>query len=90
MFFTDTPGPAALQALRDLTPTPFWLDDPRRPGSAPALRSDTSCGLLVIGGGFSGLWTALLAKRADPSLDVVLVDAGRVADAASGRNGGFV
>lgn len=90
MFFTDTPGPAALHSLRDLTPTPFWLDDPRRPDSAPALRSDTSCGLLVIGGGFSGLWTALLAKRADPSLDVVLVDAGRVADAASGRNGGFV
>jgi glycine/D-amino acid oxidase-like deaminating enzyme len=44
----------------------------------------------VIGGGFSGLWTALLAKHAHPNRDVVLVDAGRVADAASGRNGGFV
>jgi glycine/D-amino acid oxidase-like deaminating enzyme len=56
----------------------------------PPLASDISCSLLVIGGGFSGLWTALLAKRADPSRNVVLVDAGRVADAASGRNGGFV
>ena len=90
MLFTDTPSPVALAALRDLAPTPFWLDDSRRPSSTPSLHSDTSCGLLVIGGGFSGLWTALLAKRANPSLDVVLVDAGRVADAASGRNGGFV
>jgi glycine/D-amino acid oxidase-like deaminating enzyme len=43
----------------------------------------------VIGGGFTGLWTALLAKERDPSSDVVLLEARTVAWAASGRNGGF-
>lgn len=90
MFFTDTPGPAALHSIRDIAPRPLWLDDPSRPSALPSLHSDISCSLLVIGGGFSGLWTAVLAKRAQPDRDVVLVDAGRIADAASGRNGGFV
>ena len=44
----------------------------------------------MVGAGFTGLWTALLAKQADPGRDVVLVDGGRAADGASGRNGGFV
>ncbi len=44
---------------------------------------------MVVGGGYSGLWTALLAKERDPSRDVVLVEAERVAWAATGRNGGF-
>ena len=56
----------------------------------PALTADTRCDLLVIGGGFSGLWTALLAKQRNPQRDVVLIEAGRIADGASGRNGGFV
>lgn len=90
VFFNDTPSPLALEAVRTIRPLPLWLDDADRPPATPALQSDISCSLLVIGGGFSGLWTALLAKRADPERDVVLVDAGRVADAASGRNGGFV
>ena len=49
-----------------------------------------SCDLLVVGAGFTGLWTALLAKQEDPERDVVLVEGGRVADGATGRNGGFV
>jgi glycine/D-amino acid oxidase-like deaminating enzyme len=44
----------------------------------------------VIGGGFTGLWTALLAKQADPQRDVVVLEGGSVGWAASGRNGGFV
>lgn len=90
MQFSDHPGEVALAALRDICPTPYWLDDERRPAPTSVLTSDISCSLLVIGGGFSGLWTALQAKRDDPSRSVVLVDAGRVADAATGRNGGFV
>jgi glycine/D-amino acid oxidase-like deaminating enzyme len=53
------------------------------------LEADLRCDLLVVGGGFTGLWTALIAKEAHPDRDVVLVDAGRIAWAASGRNGGF-
>jgi glycine/D-amino acid oxidase-like deaminating enzyme len=43
----------------------------------------------VVGGGFSGLWTALQAKEADPARDVLLIEGSRIGWAASGRNGGF-
>ncbi len=69
--------------------TPYWLDDPERPDARPALTGDTTADLLVVGGGYSGLWTALLAKEADPGREVVLVEANRIGWAASGRNGGF-
>ncbi|WP_371681104.1 NAD(P)/FAD-dependent oxidoreductase [Streptomyces sp. NBC_01276] len=78
-----------LLSLRDADPTPFWLDDPRRPRAAPALVGGTTCDLLVVGGGYTGLWTALAAKERDPSADVVLVEGDEVGGAASGRNGGF-
>ena len=45
--------------------------------------------LAVVGGGYSGLWTALLAKQRDPSRDVVLLEGKTLGWAASGRNGGF-
>ncbi|MFD4396214.1 NAD(P)/FAD-dependent oxidoreductase [Kitasatospora sp. NPDC058397] len=77
------------RALSDARPTPFWLEDPGRPAALPALVGDTTCDLLVVGGGYSGLWTALIAKERDPSLDVVLVEGNEVGWAASGRNGGF-
>ncbi|MGW5421686.1 NAD(P)/FAD-dependent oxidoreductase [Streptomyces sp. NPDC003943] len=79
-----------VHALRDASPTPFWLDDAdHRPPAAPALVGAADCDLLVVGGGYSGLWTALIAKERDPSADVVLIEAGEVGAAASGRNGGF-
>ena len=43
----------------------------------------------MVGAGYSGLWTALIAKERDPSLDVVVLEAGTAGWAASGRNGGF-
>ncbi|MER5616598.1 FAD-dependent oxidoreductase [Streptomyces sp. NPDC002215] len=78
-----------LTSLRDAEPTPFWLDDPDRPQATPALTGGTTCDLLVVGGGYTGLWTALVAKERDPSLDVVLIEADEAGGAASGRNGGF-
>ncbi|MFJ8014998.1 NAD(P)/FAD-dependent oxidoreductase [Streptomyces sp. NPDC096339] len=78
-----------LLSLRDADPTPFWLDDPRRPGPTPALVGGATCDLLVVGGGYTGLWTALVAKERDPSADVVLIEADEAGGAASGRNGGF-
>ncbi|WP_457033843.1 NAD(P)/FAD-dependent oxidoreductase [Kitasatospora sp. P5_F3] len=77
------------RALSDARPTPFWLEDPGRPEALPALVGDTRCDLLVVGGGYSGLWTALIAKERDPSLDVVLIEGHEIGWAASGRNGGF-
>ena len=43
----------------------------------------------MIGGGFSGLWTALLAKEREPTRNVVLVEGRRIAWGGTGRNGGF-
>ncbi|MFG2174904.1 NAD(P)/FAD-dependent oxidoreductase [Streptomyces niveus] len=79
----------AAASLTDAQPVAYWLDDPGRPGAVPALAGDERCDLLVVGGGYSGLWTALLAKERDPRRDVVLIEGREVGWAASGRNGGF-
>ena len=77
------------RALADAAPVPYWLDRPERPAPLPPLSGAHTADLLVVGGGYAGLWTALLAKEADPDRDVLLVDAGTCGWAASGRNGGF-
>ena len=89
MPFAHEPGPSAYAAVADAAPLSFWLDDPRRPDALPPHSGPGEADLLVVGGGFSGLWSALLAKEADPARDVVLLDGGRIGWAASGRNGGF-
>ena len=76
MFYRDTPGPDALAALSGVRHACLWLDRSDRPATAAPVTGDESADLLVVGGGFTGLWTALLAKRADPSRDVVLVEGG--------------
>ncbi|MER7814211.1 FAD-dependent oxidoreductase [Streptomyces sp. NPDC096153] len=85
-------APAAMtfaSSLSDAQPVPFWLEDPGKPAALPALTGDEKTDLLVVGGGYSGLWTALLAKERDPQRDVVLIEGREVGWAASGRNGGF-
>ena len=66
----------------------MWLDLERP--ERPTLSQSVSCDLLVVGGGYVGLWTALHAAQRDPDRRIVVVDAHRVGWAASGRNGGFV
>ncbi|HEY3528699.1 MAG TPA: FAD-dependent oxidoreductase [Nocardioides sp.] len=76
-------------SLRDAAPTPYWLDRRDRPAARPPLDAHGTADLCVVGGGFSGLWTAILAKERDPGRDVVLLEGNRIGWAASGRNGGF-
>jgi len=52
----------------------------------PALQGQLQCDVLVIGAGFSGLHTAL--RLAEAGRRVIVLEASRVAWAASGRNGG--
>src|SRR5690242_10052664 len=76
-------------ALAGASSTPFWLDDPARPSPRSALSGRVECDLAVVGGGYTGLWTALMAKERNPERRVVLVEGESIAWAASGRNGGF-
>ena len=80
--------PRAAAALAGLRHVPFWLDGPA-PVDEPALTARTSADLAVVGAGYTGLWTALLAKERDPGRDVVVLEARSAGWAASGRNGGF-
>jgi glycine/D-amino acid oxidase-like deaminating enzyme len=79
----------AVAALAGARPVPYWLDQPGAPAPAPPLRGLETADLAVIGGGFTGLWTALRAKERDPATDVVLLEGRTAGWAASGRNGGF-
>ncbi|MEU6957160.1 FAD-dependent oxidoreductase [Streptomyces sp. NPDC045714] len=80
---------AAARSIAGAKPVSYWLDDPAKPDALPALTGDEHTDLLVVGGGYSGLWTALIAKERDPDRDVVLIEGHEVGWAASGRNGGF-
>jgi glycine/D-amino acid oxidase-like deaminating enzyme len=81
--------PVVARSLAGAVPRSFWLDQPDAPEPLPALAGDVTADLAVIGGGFTGLWTALLARERYPDLDVILVEAQTIGWAASGRNGGF-
>jgi glycine/D-amino acid oxidase-like deaminating enzyme len=65
-----------------------WLDGDGPHG--PPLVADVRADIVIVGAGFTGLWTALQLTERDPSLDVVVLEAAVVGYGASGRNGGFV
>jgi putative aminophosphonate oxidoreductase len=72
---------------------PFWIAQALREEDAPpprALEGDARADLCIVGGGFTGLWTAILVKQARPELEVVLLEADVCGAGASGRNGGCV
>src|SRR4051794_41894273 len=79
-----------LDAIADADPYPYWYDDADEPDSNPTLVRTESCDLCVVGGGYTGLWTAIIAKERDVKRDVVLIEAHEVGSAASGRNGGVM
>ena len=79
-----------LEALKESKYCPLWHDQDERPDTLPSLSEDVSCELLIVGGGFTGLWAALQAKERQPDADIILIEKTFVADGASGRNGGFL
>lgn len=77
-------------ALAESVHRPVWFDSGDMPEVLAPLKGDESCQLLIVGGGFTGLWGALQAKERQPDLDIILVEQTFVGDGASGRNGGFL
>jgi glycine/D-amino acid oxidase-like deaminating enzyme len=68
----------------------YWLstvEDDLTP--RPALAGDLDVDVAVVGGGYTGLWTALYLARADPTLRVAVIEAEIAGYGASGRNGGW-
>jgi glycine/D-amino acid oxidase-like deaminating enzyme len=68
----------------------FWLDTLPAREHHPPLTTRRQADLVIIGGGFTGLWAALYAKELDPTRAVVVLEATRCGDGASSRNGGFL
>lgn len=56
----------------------------------PALKGDISADVAIIGGGFAGLSAARRLSQLDSKLRVVIVEAGEIAQGATGRNSGFI
>jgi glycine/D-amino acid oxidase-like deaminating enzyme len=69
---------------------PWWLDEAGRQAAASKLDGHTVADVCIVGGGYTGLWTALALKDRDPSLRVVLVESEICGAGPSGRNGGFL
>ena len=69
----------------------WWIREaggvpPAQPALAEALRAD----VVVIGGGYTGMWTAWEILEREPEARVVLLEADRCGSGPSGRNGGFL
>jgi glycine/D-amino acid oxidase-like deaminating enzyme len=61
-----------------------------RPVFNGTLESDLDVDLAIVGGGFTGLWTAYYANKLDPTLRIAIIESDFVGFGASGRNGGWV
>jgi len=82
--------PSILKHLSLMQPQLYWLDeDPLEPMPHPTLIGDVTADLCIVGAGYTGLWTAILAKEANPERVVVLLERRETGAGASGRNGGF-
>jgi putative aminophosphonate oxidoreductase len=69
---------------------PFWIEQAlfNDGDLAPALQGAQRADVCIVGGGFTGLWTAIQAKEQNPSLDIAILEADLCGAGASGRNGG--
>ncbi len=67
----------------------YWLEEAGEVESAPELVGERRADVVVVGGGYTGMWAAWHLKQLEPETSVVLLEAGRCGFGPSGRNGGF-
>nr|BFD89561.1 FAD-binding oxidoreductase [Kitasatospora sp. Xyl93] len=68
----------------------FWYAADGVPGAGPGLPGDRDVDVCVVGGGYTGLWTAYYLKKADPGLRIAVLEQRFCGYGASGRNGGWL
>jgi glycine/D-amino acid oxidase-like deaminating enzyme len=73
----------------------WWLEEalalPEFAGpEAPPLAGEVAADVVILGGGYTGMWSAWFLKERQPDLDVVILEADICGGGPSGRNGGFV
>jgi glycine/D-amino acid oxidase-like deaminating enzyme len=68
----------------------YWLEEAGRPAPLPPLEGALEADVIVVGGGYTGMWTAWWIADAEPDARVVLLEAEECGIGPSGRNGGFV
>jgi glycine/D-amino acid oxidase-like deaminating enzyme len=72
------------------TPHGHWLEQTGPAAPLEPLRGEHRADVVIVGGGYTGMWTALHLRRLEPGLAIVLLEAGVCGEGPSGRNGGFV
>jgi glycine/D-amino acid oxidase-like deaminating enzyme len=68
----------------------LWWDGLTRPAPEPPLETEIDAQYAIVGGGYTGLWTAYFIKQLEPKANVVLVETQQIGHGASGRNGGWL
>ncbi|MFE3073523.1 NAD(P)/FAD-dependent oxidoreductase [Streptomyces sp. NPDC059247] len=68
----------------------FWYGQEGAPAPREPLPGDTTADVCVVGGGYTGLWTAYYLKKAAPFLNITVLEAKFCGYGASGRNGGWL
>jgi glycine/D-amino acid oxidase-like deaminating enzyme len=68
----------------------FWIAEAGSPDVLPPLDAYERADVVVVGGGYTGLWTAWHVLDAEPDATVVVLESARCGHGPSGRNGGFV
>lgn len=68
----------------------FWMRNTGQPERRPALPGDRSVDVAIIGAGLTGLWTAYYLKKANPALEIAIIEREFASFGASGRNGGWM
>jgi len=67
----------------------YWLEEAGEVEAAPELSGELSADVVVIGGGYTGMWAAWHLKRLEPEVKVVVLESEVCGHGPSGRNGGF-
>ncbi|HSR23830.1 MAG TPA: FAD-dependent oxidoreductase, partial [Candidatus Eisenbacteria bacterium] len=67
----------------------YWLEEAGERRPLPSAQGNLSCDVIVVGGGYTGMWTAWQVSRLEPGASVILLEADQCGHGPSGRNGGF-